>query len=434
MRILVVTDNRYWRNELGSQRRISSLCNYFIECGHTIEVLFTGYLYQPDREALKQRPLEYALSTSGHRENSEKSAGPFAAILEFFRTVRSLMRQIGLSADQRLKRRDLNVGQPFRNFLLQMKEPKLLDFEQGKTLPRFRLICERFTPDVVLVEYVRLAWILKQGASALPPGCLKLIDTHDVQHERQSRFHRQGEIHEIDISPAEEARALRLGDVLLAIHDSDAAKLRKLVPGKEVVVVGFPSPLHMHPKSSRPGVHIGFFGSSMLPNRNAAEKLVFGIFPLLRKRFGVDVQLHIFGRVCDDIDQASAGPGVHFRGFVAELSAAYSELDIIANPVDFGGGLKIKNVEALSHGLPLVTTSIGAEGLALGAGTAFWLATDEEDFVRKIGQLICDVELRATLSQLANEFAVKNFSRDAAFSQLGDVLKRAKNRSTLAPI
>lgn len=429
MRILVVTDNRFWRNELGSQRRISSLCDYFVECGHSIEVLFTGYLYPPDRDLFRLKPLKYPLMTCGFRESLEETDGVFARILNLLRLGRNLLRQFGIKTDRRLKLRHPNDRQVFRNFLLQMREPKLTDFEQTDTTGRFREVCERFVPEVVLVEYVRLAWILERCAGALPRGCLKLIDTHDVQYERQSRFHRQGEIHEIDISPAEEARALQLGDVVLAIQKTDAEKLRSLVPGKEVIVVGYPSPLYVHGPRSVGSVRIGFFGSSMLPNRHAAEKLIHRHFPPLRARFGTGVELQIFGGVCAELNQTWAGAGVTLQGFTDDLFAAYDGLDIIANPVDFGGGLKIKTVEALCHGRPLVTTAIGAEGLEHGAGSAFWLATDEEDFTRKLDQLIGDAELRSSLGKDAMKFAAEYLGKDTAFNALGEVLAQASQRA-----
>ena len=429
MRILVVTDNRFWRNELGSQRRISSLCDYFVERGHSIEVLFTGYLYPPDRDLFKLSPLGYPLTNCGFRESSKDSDGAIAGFLNFLRLALNFLRQFGIKSDRRLKLRHPNDRQVFRSFLLQMREPKLTDFEQKDTTVRFQEVCERFVPEVVLVEYVRLAWILERCAGALPRGCLKLIDTHDVQHERQSRFHRQGELHEIDISPAEEARALQLGDVVLAIQSTDAEKLRRLVPGKEVIVVGYPSPLYVHVPRSVASVRIGFFGSSMIPNRHAAEKLIHRHFPPLRAHYGTGVELHIFGGVCAELNQARAGAGVTFQGFTDDLFAAYDGLDIIANPVDFGGGLKIKTVEALCHGRPLVTTAIGAEGLEHGAGSAFWLALDEEDFTRKLLELIGDPDLRSSLGKDAMKFATDYLGKDTAFNALGQVLAQASQRA-----
>lgn len=428
MKILVVTDNRFWRNELGSQRRISSLCDYFVERGHLIEVLFTGYLYPPDVEALKLKPLKYSLRTQGSREGLEESEWILSGLFRSLRPLWNVFRQLGIELGRRLRPLHQNAVQIVRNFLLQTREPKLQDFERAETLAGFREACERFVPEIVLVEYVRLAWVLKLGANVLPKGCLKLIDTHDVQSDRQSRFHRQGERHEIDISPAEEAQALKLGDVILAIQGTDAEKLRGLIPGKKVIVVGFPSPLHLHgPRAGGP-VCIGFFGSSMLPNRNTAEKLIHQYFPPLRARFGAGVELHIYGGVCSDLAQPPADSGVQFKGFVDDLIAAYDAVDIIANPVDFGGGLKIKCVEALCHGRPLVTTEIGAEGLEHGVGLAFWLAADKQDFIAKLEQLVGDVGLRNKLGRQAMDFASGNLGSDVAFRELGDVLVKLSLR------
>lgn len=420
MRVLLVTDNRYWRNEIGSQRRISSLCDYFVARGHLLEVLYTGYLYAPDIAKLKQRPLRHTMQPFGVRETSVATSSS----ADRLRHVRDLIRQFGIELRRRFQPKCANSLHTFRDFSLQVKEPKLAYYESASTLHQFRTVCQGFAPEVVLVEYVRLAWILKSGANAIPAGCLKLIDTHDVQCERQSRFHMQGELHDIDITPAEEAVALRHGDVVIAIQGADAEKLRRLVPDRKVIVVGFPSEIKPHAQRSNCPVRIGFFGSSMMPNRRAAERLIYRLFPTLRERHGAGVELQIFGGICAVLDQANAGAGVHFGGFVDDLGAAYEDLDIIANPVDFGGGLKIKNVEALCHGRPLVTTAIGAEGLEQGAGLALWLAADDEDFIRKLDQLIGDAELRFVLGNFALDFAKQNFGEDAVFRALDEMLSR----------
>ena len=74
-----------------------------------------------------------------------------------------------------------------------------------------------------------------------------------------------------------------------------------------------------------------------------------------------DAQLHVYGRVAERIPLAAARDVVG-HGLVEHLDAAYRDTDVVINPVRFGAGLKIKTVEALASGLPLVTTTEGARG------------------------------------------------------------------------
>lgn len=438
MKVLFTTDNRFWRRELGSHRRIASMVEHLHHQGHVLEVMFTGHLYPPDVAALRAEPPAFVLHDLGERVDCGSDM-PRASLTGWIRPLRNYLRQLGYEATRVLARQPSVDEKVTRRFVLQTCEPKLLDFESDTTLLRFREACRDFAPDVIIIEYVRLAWLLQKGRSALPDGCLTLIDTHDVQHERQSRFHARGEVHDIDITPAEEGRALAAGNVVIAIQSSDAVKLRSLVPTGKVIVAGFPCALHRHgPRGDRP-IRIGFFGSSMLPNRQAAECLIERIFPQLAKLGAGAVELHIFGGVCSTLDQEQDTKGIFLHGFVDDLARAYADVDIIANPVLFGGGLKIKNVEALCHGRALVTTPIGAEGLEDGAGSAFLLAPDEAAFVQLLGGLISEPSEIGVLGDAALAYALNRFSESAAYRELDEVLaahqaKVARLSSSRAPL
>lgn len=422
-KILVVTDNRFWREQLGSQRRISSLCRHLLARGHRLHVLFAGHLYPPDRQVLDRTPLPYALDAMGERG---AAIGP--AVGKERRPA--IWRKRGKGAVKQLwceVSRTLRPGHSSgrRRLALQLQEPKLRDFVNPAVAARFRQLCGQFQPDVVVIEYVRLAYLLSSGKEAIPSACRTLIDTHDVQYERQARFHERGEVHDIDISAAEEARALSMADAVIAIQAVDAAKLEALLPGGRVIVAGFPEKIHLHPKRDGQGgaVRLAFFGSDMPPNREAACALLDIHFPPLRQRFGDGVELHLFGRVCDAFEAAGGGAGVVLRGFVDDLAAAYAEIDLVANPIAFGGGLKIKNVEALCHGRPLLTTPIGAEGLEEGIGQGFWVAKDEAQFSALLEKLVEDAASRAALSDGALAFACCHLAEEAVYRGLDSYIE-----------
>jgi glycosyltransferase involved in cell wall biosynthesis len=405
------------------------MVEYLHHQGHVVEVMFTGYLYPPDVSALRAEPPEFALHALGERTESS-SDKPSASMYAWIKRLRNMLRQLGCEATRVFERKPSVSEEVTRRFALQICEPKLSDFESDTTLVRFREACRDFAPDVVIIEYVRLTWLLQKGRSALPDGCLSLIDTHDVQYERQSRFHARGEVHDIDITPAEEGRALSVCDVVIAIQSTDAYKLRALVPGKKVIVAGFPCQLHRHPTRPDGFIRIGFFGSSMLPNRQAAENLIRHIYPLTLERCAGAVELHVFGGVCAELGSVNSPEGVYLHGFVDDLLGAYASVDIIANPVSFGGGLKIKNVEALCHGRALVTTPIGAEGLENGVGSAFLVASNEEEFAGLLGRLVNDSAERLALGESALAFARDHFTEAAAYRELNAVL--AMNQLTTA--
>lgn len=423
MNLLIVTDNRYWRGEIGSHKRIQTLCAHFLAGGHALRTFFVGRLWQTDEDILRDHPLDHPLlvEPAPHATASPENPAPRARALRqcippgIRRTLKQLRFEIR-------RRRDASRPPIYRHFALQTREPKLADFHHPHQIARFRETLKADPPDVICVEYVRLAYLLDAARDLIPAQCLKIIDTHDVQYERQSRFHERGDVHDIDILPSEEAAALSQADVLLAIQARDGDKLAALVPQRRVIVAPHPHPVTPQPDPDGPPLRIGFFGSDMAPNRQAAQTLVTDIWPALAAQHPGTVSLHLYGSVCRTLDPGALPAGVHLEGFVADLAAAYASLHIVANPVDFGGGLKIKCVEALCYGKPLVTTQVGAEGMEDGAGHAMVVADTANELIAAFDTLLRDRDARQRLAQNATAYARTHFAPEAAFRELDALL------------
>lgn len=418
MRVLVVTDNRFWREQIGSQRRISSLCKHLLDRGHELAIIFAGHLYPVDESVLASGRFPYCIESFGRR--TEQLAGAGQSMSVSARIKKAVRQVVGQGRTQLYRWRDDSSRSGRRILALQFREPKLRDFVDERVRKRFIATCESFQPELIVVEYVRLSYVLDTCRAAIPKGCRTLIDTHDVQFERQERYHACGQIHDIDITAAEEARALSLADAVIAIQATDAAKLSAICPGLRVIVAGFPETIFQHAARDNPEnvVRIAFFGSDMPPNREAAKLMVKNIFPSLRQRFAERVELHLYGKVCDYFAGDALVPGLVLHGFVDDLIGAYARVDLVANPIAFGGGLKIKNVEALCHGRALLTTPVGAEGLEVGAGRGFWVAASEAEFAVQLERLVEDEACRRQLALEALAFARRHLSADVVYADL----------------
>ena len=110
--------------------------------------------------------------------------------------------------------------------------------------------------------------------------------------------------------------------------------------------------------------------------------------------------------------------GLVLHGIVPRLSDIYAQIDIAINPVYWGAGLKIKTVEAMANGLPLVTTAEGARGLRPLAGKAFLVAADRESFVAGLNELIADFNLRQNLAREGADFVAKFLKPESCFRDL----------------
>lgn len=422
MRILIATDNRFWRRQIGSQQRIASLCNHFADQGHQIDILFIGYLYPEDRIFLTSDRFPFGVYAFGWRTEHGEARNNIikSMLLPIHKWARKSL-SMAIAGWSRRRSDALPTGN--RRLALQLQEPKLKDFIDNRALALFSETCSRIQPELILIEYVRLSYLLSMAHSVIPPGCRTLIDTHDVQHERQSRYHDLGQVHDIDISATEEATALALADAVIAIHTVDAQKFRAIRPSLKILVAGFPMKVREHVREQRDDVvRIGFFGSDMAPNRDAAMTLL-RYFYELRCELEHRVELHIFGKLCAALATRTPAEGVHFHGFVEDLDEAYAGLDIVANPIAYGGGLKIKNIEALCHGLALITTSVGAEGIEAGINLAFQVADEPGEFLKRLACLVRSPAEREHWSRNALRFAHQNFSENTVYADLDEFIQ-----------
>ncbi len=130
-------------------------------------------------------------------------------------------------------------------------------------------------------------------------------------------------------------------------------------------------------------------GLSYLPNFDAVEWMVERVLPVLGLAKGCPVQFRIVGKgKARPMQKIAARRGVEWRGYVEDLGAEYSESDLCVVPLRAGGGTRIKLLEALAHGLPVVSTEIGAEGLAFRDGRELAIADRADEFAAACRRLL----------------------------------------------
>ena len=160
------------------------------------------------------------------------------------------------------------------------------------------------------------------------------------------------------------------------------------------------------------------------PNVDAAGWLAREIMPLIRERIP-DATLALVGANPSPAVRALAGDWIEVAGRVSEdeLRARYARARIAMVPLRIGAGVKSKVVEALREGLPLVTTSVGAQGLP-GLEQAVNIADDPSGLADAAVKLILDDAAWREASARQIQYARKHFSRDAFrrsfFEAIGD--------------
>lgn len=120
------------------------------------------------------------------------------------------------------------------------------------------------------------------------------------------------------------------------------------------------------------------------PNVDAVKWFAKFIFPKIQAKNN-SIQFYIAGSNAQYDIKKLDGNGVVFKGFVSEseLKQLYSSCRIVVAPLRYGAGVKGKVIEAFYNGMPVVTTSIGAEGIE-GIENIAKIHDDEEDFANAI--------------------------------------------------
>jgi GT2 family glycosyltransferase len=161
------------------------------------------------------------------------------------------------------------------------------------------------------------------------------------------------------------------------------------------------------------------------PNSEAAVWFVRQVLPLVRQRVG-QVNLTLAGSNPTEAVKALAGPDVRVTGYVTddELLEHYRTARVVVAPLQYGGGVKGKVVESLHFGVPCVTTSIGAQGLAEASG--FLSSCDEPGaFADEVVKLLQDDSAWRARSVAGQEFTRRRFSLEALTSVLTQLLPSA---------
>lgn len=285
---------------------------------------------------------------------------------------------------------------------------------------------------VALLSRPQVAWRLLEPLRAHAPRCLVAYDTVDLHF---LRLQRQAEIAAANGAEDESAlrgqaqalRELELGlvratDLTLTVSDVEQRLLRDLVPGARVEVV---SNIHdVMPGVADPAGRSGILfvgGFDHIPNRDAARWLCAEIMPLVWRR-RPDVVAHIVGSNPPPEVTELARDGVEVHGWVPELEPVYQRSRVVVAPLRFGAGVKGKVGEALACGVPVVATSIAAEGMHLMDGEHGRIADTPQALADGLLLLLEDDDLWTRFSTAGKAAVSAQFGVQRAREALSDLL------------
>lgn len=272
------------------------------------------------------------------------------------------------------------------------------------------VLCKRYGPQVVIAEYV----LSTPCMSEVPSGVLKLVDTHDMLSKRNPK-------ESIYCSAEEEREYLLNVDVVIAIQESEAEEFRALVPERKVVTVGVDYELETHYKIDEYYKNtVLVVGSNYEANVSGLKAFCEHAWPLVCNE-NPRAELLVAGNIGDGL--IITVPQVKILGWVDDLKSLYRQSAVVINPTMTGTGLKIKTVEALCNGKPLVATRNAIEGLVFEGEAPCMVCDNWTEFAGAVVSLLESDERRLALQESALRYALDHFAGSKVYAQLGAILR-----------
>lgn len=223
-----------------------------------------------------------------------------------------------------------------------------------------------------------------------------------------------------------ERQVLRRVDGVSACSPDDAASLRDLGANNIRVVPNGVDVEYFKPGTDHGGKpHAVFVGTmDYLPCERAAWNFCKEILPLIRRR-EPDFQFSVIGRNPSDRLQefAANDEKVECTGVVPDIRPYLRRASVTVVPLESGSGTRLKILESMAAGVPVVSTTIGAEGLAVEDGVHLHIADAFAEFAEKVLAVHESPENALQMAKSARQLAVGKYSWQSAGQTLLSSLK-----------
>jgi polysaccharide biosynthesis protein PslH len=277
--------------------------------------------------------------------------------------------------------------------------------------------------DVLQVEGLEMAeyWLGLAGRGITPPA---VLDAHNCEYMLQRRafsndVRRPAKWLGAGYSLAQwmklrryEAAACRAAMVAVAVSDNDRDVLKDISPSSKFVVVpnGVDAGYFHLGDSRRDQGSLVFTGTmDFRPNVDAVLWFCQYVLPLVVKE-APQTRFYIVGqRPTREVLALARIPGVIVTGAVDDVRPYLWQASVCVVPLRVGGGTRFKILEAMATGTPVVSTTLGAEGISLTPGYDALLADHPIEMADAISSLLREKERTWALAERGREFVLANY-------------------------
>lgn len=300
----------------------------------------------------------------------------------------------------------LDNPRDFFTYFLSGTPPDLRFYHSEDMAKAIQKLCRQIEFDIVQIEDSYMGLYLNQLPRNLHSK--SILTFHDVVFEKQARMARIERRLPRKLRLWFDSWAMRRWEPLFAgrfgycvtVSTRDREVLQSLNPNLKVRVIpngtdtGLLQPL-AEPQDPPSIIFVGSMG--YFPNADAAVYLCQDILPVLRRRI-TDLHVWIVGNRPGAELLRWQNDYIHITGMVEDVVPYYQKAHVCVIPLRAGGGTRLKILEAMALGRPVVSTSIGCEGLDVVNGRHLLIADTAEEFADAVLQLLKDDILRKQIT------------------------------------
>jgi glycosyltransferase involved in cell wall biosynthesis len=217
-------------------------------------------------------------------------------------------------------------------------------------------------------------------------------------------------------------------DTVLTVTERDRQILLQAVPGLQRAFA-IPTSVDLScnpPVELKPDSHNILFAGTMYwpPNVKAVLHFYRDIFPWVQAKVP-EVRFIIVGKkpVRQVMALAKRDPAVTVTGYVEDIRPYWADSALAVVPLDVGSGIRVKILTAMAAGVPVVSTTVGYQGIDLTPGEHILVADSDADFADAVVRLLQDVDLRQRLAVAGRRLVEATYSWDVTYRKLDAVFE-----------
>lgn len=368
-KILIISPVPVFPWHAGNRMRIKSVCDALISQGCELDFFYIGF----DKELSKEHYTFFNGQVLDHLIDditTDFSKEPILRIQEI---------QNGLKIKTGYLQRRFRYGKDSAQF-----NKSLSEFKNIRKLKLLSKQIQEKKYDAVLLNYTVYSHLF----DLFDDNVIKIIDTHDRLSDRYTLFLDEGVEPVIwkSISSADEKKSLSKADVILAITQKEAEYFSELIKASKPNILTVP---HLSPYNEVPlaagesGKTVITVGGKSEINLNGLNWFLDKVWRHITEKFN-EAELLVAGSLCEQSSSFVYNENVTLLGRFDSTQEVYDKAGLCVNPIQFGTGLKIKTIEALSSGKKIITTTEGASGLERFIGKGLVMSDSPDDWIKEI--------------------------------------------------